>query len=285
MNHDRRRMFAALGLCLSAALPAAAQTQADVEGSRDYQGLSRVPGFYISVYEESKVGAFDFRVADDGYKRVVGHSYSITYALKDAARSPGASDVGRSFADAIAARRGTALVESIGSISGSATANWTADGLPIWAQVQVNNSGATYTLNIVEEQAMLQNVELTAMELGQKLDERGAVAVHGIEFEAGTSVIKPESEAVLAQIAELLGSNEELKVEIQAYTDNVGDKTANVMLSKSRAIAVKEYLVTIHQATPAQMTTAGLGDAKPVGDNATEEGRTLNRRIELVKKS
>jgi outer membrane protein OmpA-like peptidoglycan-associated protein len=83
----------------------------------------------------------------------------------------------------------------------------------------------------------------------------------------------------------LLGSHEELKLEIQGHTDNVGEKPANLALSQGRAAAVKDYLVAIHQSTATQLTTAGFGDSKPVGDNATDEGKTLNQRVELVKKS
>jgi len=283
MNHDRRRLMAALGLCLSAALPAAAQT--DVEDSKDYPGLNRVPGFYITAYQDTTAGMFDFREASDSYRRVEGHSYVIQYALREGARNPGTSGVGRHFASAIAAQGGTTLVEAIGSVGGSVTASWDANGRAIWVQADVNNGGATYTLNVVEEDATKRAAEFAATELGRMLDERGSVTVRGIVFDAGTSTVKPESAAILAEIAELLGSREELKLEIQVHTDNAGEKRANLALSEGRAAAVKDYLVTIHQTTATQLTTAGFGDSRPVGDNATDEGKTLNRRVELVKKS
>jgi len=292
MNHDRRRLMAALGLCLSAALPAAAQNpaappaaaQTDVENSKDYPGLDRVPGFYITAYEDTDFGMFDFVAADDSYTRIEGHCYVIQYALTEGVLNPGSIGVGVNYKNAVMALGGTTLAESIGNIGGSVIGSWKVDGRPIWVQADVNNGGASYTLNIVEE-VPKPDVEFTARELGRMLDERGTVTVRGIVFEAGTSTIKTESAAILAEIAELLGSHEELKLEIQSHTDNVGEKPANLALSQGRAAAVKDYLVTIHQSTATQLTTAGFGDSKPVGDNATDEGKTLNRRVELVKKS
>ena len=74
-----------------------------------------------------------------------------------------------------------------------------------------------------------------------------------------------------------------MKLEIQGHTDNVGAAAANLKLSQDRAAAVKAYLVQNLKADGARLTTAGLGDTKPVADNKTEEGRGQNRRVELVK--
>ncbi|MEI6669454.1 MAG: OmpA family protein [Acidobacteriota bacterium] len=283
MNYDRRRMMVALGLCLSAALPAAAQT--DVEGSRDYGGFDRVSGFYISAYSDTRGGAFDFRVADDTYKRIGGHYYLIQYAAKEGATTPAAGDVGRILAVGVAARRGATLRERLGSIGGSVTANWQADGRSVWIQAEINNSGASYTLNVVEEDATTPDVEFTAAQLGQMLDQRGVVAVRSIAFDSETAVITAQSAAVLSQIAELLGSREELRLEIQGHSEDMGGKVATQALSAARAAAVKDYLVTFHQTTAAQLITSGSGDPRPVGDPVNGADRTATGRIDLVKKS
>ncbi|MEO7135452.1 MAG: OmpA family protein, partial [Vicinamibacterales bacterium] len=85
-------------------------------------------------------------------------------------------------------------------------------------------------------------------------------------------------------IGELLKGDAALKVEIQGHTDNVGAAAANLKLSQDRAAAVKAALVQSHGIAATRVTTVGLGDTKPVADNATDEGRTQNRRVELVKK-
>jgi len=74
-----------------------------------------------------------------------------------------------------------------------------------------------------------------------------------------------------------------LKLEIQGHTDNVGAKDANLKLSRDRADSVKAYLVK-GGVVASRLTTAGFGDAQPVADNGTEEGRAQNRRVVLVKK-
>jgi OmpA-OmpF porin, OOP family len=273
----------ALGLCLIAALPAAAQT--DVDGSKDYPGLNRMPGFYINDYEDLDFGMFEFLETAETSKRVEGHYYRVAYALNEGARNPGAIGIGRNYANAIVAKGGKKLAETLSNYGGSVSATWKANGRSIWIQVDVNNEGRNYTLHVVEEEAMKQTVEFTATELGRMLDETGSVAVHGILFDTGKATIKPESAPVLAQIAELLASNDALTLEIQGHTDNVGTKAANLALSQGRAAAVKDYLVKTHQIAAGRLTTAGFGDTKPVGDNATDEGKALNRRVELVKKS
>ena len=76
----------------------------------------------------------------------------------------------------------------------------------------------------------------------------------------------------------------ELKLEIQGHTDNVGAAAANLKLSQDRAAAVKAYLVQTFGVAADRLTTAGLGDTKPIADNATDAGRAQNRRVELVEK-
>ncbi|MBM3324254.1 MAG: OmpA family protein, partial [Calditrichaeota bacterium] len=104
-----------------------------------------------------------------------------------------------------------------------------------------------------------------------------------ITFETGKATIKDESMPIIEQMAELMRTNADLKVEIQGHTDNVGSPEANKKLSEERASAVKKALVDRGIAAE-RMSTAGFGDTQPVADNSTEEGRAKNRRVELVKK-
>lgn len=70
---------------------------------------------------------------------------------------------------------------------------------------------------------------------------------------------------------------------IEGHTDNVGDDAANQKLSEERAEAVKDYLVKNCQVAAERLGTVGFGSSKPIADNANEEGRAKNRRVELVK--
>jgi OOP family OmpA-OmpF porin len=72
-----------------------------------------------------------------------------------------------------------------------------------------------------------------------------------------------------------------IRLEISGHTDNVGSKVANYRLSDSRAQSVVSYLVG-KGIDPSRLTSKGYADTKPIESNATEEGRTLNRRVEFV---
>jgi OOP family OmpA-OmpF porin len=176
------------------------------------------------------------------------------------------------------------VLEDLDSGGGRLTARMPAAGKNIWLEVAVTDGGQLYTLTIVEEAALVQQVEFTAMELAKQLNEKGSVALHGILFDTGKATIKPESKAALAPIGELLKNDATLKLEIQGHTDNVGAAAANLKLSQDRAAAVKAYVVSTLAVAQDRLTTAGFGDTRPAGDNKTEAGRAQNRRVELVKK-
>ena len=72
-----------------------------------------------------------------------------------------------------------------------------------------------------------------------------------------------------------------LKVAINGYTDDVGDPSANQLLSERRANAVKEYLVK-KGISSNRLDVQGFGEASPVAPNITEAGRKQNRRVQIV---
>ena len=73
-----------------------------------------------------------------------------------------------------------------------------------------------------------------------------------------------------------------LKVELGGHASEEGDTDYNLQLSKDRANAVKTYLVNCGVAA-SKIITKGFGETRPVASNTTEEGRQLNRRVEIVK--
>jgi len=72
------------------------------------------------------------------------------------------------------------------------------------------------------------------------------------------------------------------KMKIEGHTDSTGTKTGNQALSQQRANAVVDWL-TKNAIAANRLTGVGLGDTKPIADNAAEAGRARNRRVELVK--
>jgi outer membrane protein OmpA-like peptidoglycan-associated protein len=115
----------------------------------------------------------------------------------------------------------------------------------------------------------------------QALAARKPVNVYGIYFDFGSATIKPESEAVLRQIADIMRKNPDWNLGVSGYTDNVGGDKANLALSQRRAAAVRDALVTRYQIAPGRLATSGYGAASPIESNATLEGRARNRRVEL----
>jgi outer membrane protein OmpA-like peptidoglycan-associated protein len=175
------------------------------------------------------------------------------------------------------------LVSTLGSGSGQATYSMPLGRSERWFQLQTYNSNTTLKFIVVEVAAMEQKVEVDAAAMLEALERDGFIALYGITFDTGKDVIKPESEPLLAEIATLLTSNPRLKLAVEGHTDSVGDKKANLGLSKKRAESVKKWL-TGKGVAAARLSAEGFGDGKPVADNRTEDGRAKNRRVELVKK-
>lgn len=101
-----------------------------------------------------------------------------------------------------------------------------------------------------------------------------------IQFEFDRDVITPESDPTLQLVARLLMKNPRLKVIILAHTDSVGTEEYNLDLSERRARSVKTFLVKEGVAPPS-IRFKGMGYSRPLADNATDEGRAKNRRVEF----
>jgi OmpA-OmpF porin, OOP family len=277
------RPFVAALCLIGSVAPAFAQD--DAEGAKDHPVLARMAGFYISTADVQEFAAHEFTTGENSTKKVEGRYWEITYWLKENAKNPGALAIARNYTNALAARKGRRLYEDVSASGGTTTASMPlGDGRTLWAEISISNNGEAYTLTIVEEAAMAQQIEITAEWLAEQLAKSGSVALEGITFDTGKAVIKPDSKAILDQIGALLTNDQTLKLEIQGHTDNVGGPTANLALSQQRAEAVRRYLVDTHRIAAARLTTAGFGDTRPVADNTTEEGRAKNRRVELHRK-
>lgn len=275
-------MSPALLFVLASAVPAFAQE--DAEGAKDHPVLPRMAGYYLSSADVQEFGSHEFTVGDET-KAVEGRLWRLEYWLKEGAKNPGALAIARNYSNAMVAKKGRSVGESMTSGGGYATATMPlGDGRMLWVDVNVSNSGETYTLTIIEEAALAQQIEITAAWLAEQLAKTGSVVLEAITFDTGKAVITAGSRAVLDQVGALLKSDEVLKLEIQGHTDNAGAPTANLALSQQRAEAVKKYLVDTHGIQAARLSTAGFGDTKPVADNSTEEGRAKNRRVELHRK-
>ena len=103
-----------------------------------------------------------------------------------------------------------------------------------------------------------------------------------IQFEFDSSILKTDSYIILDQVASEIKSNPSVKYVLNGYASIEGTDEHNMLLSKDRANSVKTYLVNAG-VNPDNITATGYGTSNPVGDNNTEEGRILNRRVEVRK--
>jgi len=116
-----------------------------------------------------------------------------------------------------------------------------------------------------------------------KLVEEGKFSTTGILFDFQSAVIKPESYAVVKEIAAVLKENSSMRIKVIGHTSSDGDDNANMELSKKRSAAVKDMLINEFGVDETRLEAEGKGETKPVADNKTKEGKMLNRRVEFIK--
>lgn len=118
--------------------------------------------------------------------------------------------------------------------------------------------------------------------LARQLTENGHAALEGIDFEPGSATLTVASAEPLKQAATLLIGRPDLKFLVVGHTDNQGGLDANLKLSKARAEAVAAKLAEAEGVEAAQLIPQGIAFLSPRASNATESGRSANRRVELV---
>lgn len=101
-----------------------------------------------------------------------------------------------------------------------------------------------------------------------------------LNFDTNKYAIKPEMVSEIAKVAEFLRQFSNVNAEIRGYTDSVGSAKYNQGLSERRANSVVSYLVSNFGIDASRLNGVGFGESNPIGDNATAEGRALNRRAE-----
>jgi outer membrane protein OmpA-like peptidoglycan-associated protein len=110
--------------------------------------------------------------------------------------------------------------------------------------------------------------------------KRGRVILSGVHFEGGSTTLLPESQKVLDQVFESLTEWPEIKLEVQAHTDNSSPSASSMALSQKRAEAIRDYLIK-KGIESSRLIASGRGDAEPIADNSTIHGRKLNNRVEI----
>ena len=262
-------LFVLVGVNVSAADP-------DIKGSKDHPLLTRMPNFYISAYKDTEFDSHKFNVQDKKPVSMEGHKYYIDYRLNKGAAEPGELKIRRNIQDALKKIGGKVVFDN----NQTSTIVLQKEGKETWVEVKSYNH--MYLLSIVEKEIMKQDVEANAEAMGNDINTTGHVSIYGIYFDTGKAEIKPESDAAIAEIAKLLKNSSALKVYVVGHTDNAGSFDANMKLSKDRAAAVTNSLVSKHGIASSRLMAYGVSSLSSVASNKTEEGKAKNRRVELV---
>jgi outer membrane protein OmpA-like peptidoglycan-associated protein len=146
------------------------------------------------------------------------------------------------------------------------------NGRNIWGNLHLGD--AAYTIIVAD--ATIDQGKLAA-DLGSQCH----LALTGVLFDFDKATLKPESDAVLQQVAALMSRNGVLRLEVQGHTDSVGSDAYNQPLSEARARSVVVWL-TQHGVAANRLTARGYGKARPIASNDNDAGRAQNRRVEIA---
>jgi OmpA-OmpF porin, OOP family len=267
-------------MLMSGVLPAF--TQQDAEGCKDPALFTRMPGYHIYRCEDLQFDKYEFRINDQKTQVVEGHHLFILYDLNDNVQAPSPLQTVRNYTNAIRKIGGQLVYEFEDGGVQNVILKIVKETNEVWAHITSSSNGQC-SINIIEKQAMKQDVAADANSMMSSIRESGKVALYGIYFDTGKSVLKPESQSTLVEISKYLKSDPALKLYVVGHTDNIGIFESNILLSTERALAVVNALVSKFSVSPERLRAFGDGPTCPVANNDKEEGRALNRRVELVK--
>ena len=108
------------------------------------------------------------------------------------------------------------------------------------------------------------------------------IRMRAIQFPVGKSVIMPDNYPLLSKIQQSIRTFGEPDVIIEGHTDSTGSNEVNELLSQQRAESVRQYLLANKTLSYDRIVAVGYGSSKPLASNATEEGRAVNRRIDVI---
>lgn len=118
-------------------------------------------------------------------------------------------------------------------------------------------------------------------DLGCAKDQNFSINLN-VKFKPGTATLEAGEFADIKVLADILTKHDDLKIELQGYTDNRGDEEKNTNLSQARADQVKRTLVKEFKIKSSRISTKGFGSNSPIASNKTAEGRAKNRRVTAV---
>ncbi len=260
-------------LCLTMPVAIRFCAAQDAAGCKDSPLIGRFPGSVITACKDKADDKFTFTLDKVKTQAVEGEFHQILYRFPNTASK---AQVVRNLNTALR-RAGYTMVYDSGDFGG-----FTGHMGKTWLQIEIGGGGGILETIVVETQ-LTQDVVANAAELSSGLSGAGHAVVNGILFDTGKAEVKAESAPALEEVAKLLKQDAKLKAYVVGHTDNAGPLAANMDLSKRRAAAVVDLLIKQYGAAADRLQAYGGGPYAPLASNDTEDGRTVNRRVELVK--
>jgi outer membrane protein OmpA-like peptidoglycan-associated protein len=143
--------------------------------------------------------------------------------------------------------------------------------------------GLAQLVVVAPEQMEQKMTFVTASEMSKSLAASGRIALYGLYFDTDKDLIRADSQRTLQEIAQLLNTQPQLRIHIVGHTDSQGAVEHNLDLSRRRAASVVRDLTSKYAIAGNRLDSFGAGWYSPIASNDSEEGRSRNRRVELVK--
>ena len=118
--------------------------------------------------------------------------------------------------------------------------------------------------------------------ISDQFTQAGAVTLDGLDFTSGSTNLREGPFSVLSELADYLRQNPNTKIVLVGHSDAVGGLEGNIAISKQRAEAVRQRLISKYGIQKSRITAEGIGYLSPRASNQTPEGREQNRRVEAV---
>lgn len=296
------------GLLLTVTLVASGQNTVDIEGGRDHPLIVRYPGSIIRFHDLSAFREYILPLgplSGDTYARSRKLEGKVTRITYDAPQSRSVIDIFRAFETQLDALDFETLYVAPGSDLGDAwlerfgapylkgEGRYLAARLPrlegdCHVALYIGKGAYDFPLiqlDIIEIKPMdSDQARLNAAVLAGEIERTGRAAIYGIRFAPRKADIPVDSWGEVSAIATLLTQNPNLNLLVVGHTDNSAPQDVSMSLSLRRAQAIVKLLVSMHNIPPSRLQSFGLGPLAPTASNRTEQGRALNRRIELVER-